>query len=301
METGYLHPNYARSLMEFGNPFRLPCCEGWLLERRIPGTPYSDGMGPYPLFFCKNWEGLGRDIISPGKKLVSLSLVTDPFAGVNPAHLREFFDKVIPFKEHFVADLKLPLEEIAGKKRRKNARNALRRIDVDICLNPVNHLEEWVDLYNGLIKRHQIGGIKAFSRRAFTVQLSLPGTVLLRAIYEKKTIAAQLYFYQEEVVHCHLGAANPLGYELGAIAALDLFSLEYFADKVRYLNLGGGIGLVGNGEDGLSRYKKAWSNEIRLSFFCGKIYDREVYDELSAAGGDRQSDYFPLYRKGEFG
>jgi hypothetical protein len=36
--TGYLYPLYAKSLSEFGTPFELPQCGGWLPERRIPNS-----------------------------------------------------------------------------------------------------------------------------------------------------------------------------------------------------------------------------------------------------------------------
>ena len=35
--SGYLHPNYAQSLAEFGKPRELTNCGGWILEREIPG------------------------------------------------------------------------------------------------------------------------------------------------------------------------------------------------------------------------------------------------------------------------
>jgi hypothetical protein len=79
MITGYLHPGYAASLAEFGTPRLLPRSEGWILERQIPGSPYSDGMGCYPLFACQDWSQLHADLESIGSELVSLALVTDPF------------------------------------------------------------------------------------------------------------------------------------------------------------------------------------------------------------------------------
>ncbi len=42
---GYAHANYAVALREFGRPRELPASGGWLLERKIPNTEYSDLMG----------------------------------------------------------------------------------------------------------------------------------------------------------------------------------------------------------------------------------------------------------------
>jgi hypothetical protein len=44
--TGYLHPDYAQSLSEFGEPLQLQKSGGWLLERRVDGTQ-SDAMITY--------------------------------------------------------------------------------------------------------------------------------------------------------------------------------------------------------------------------------------------------------------
>ncbi|MGZ3846364.1 MAG: GNAT family N-acetyltransferase [Flavisolibacter sp.] len=300
--TGYMHPGYAESLKEFGIPREFPQCKGWILERQIPGFPYRDAMGCYPLFACQDWRHLLADLEEIGSELVSLALVTDPFGDYEPDYLRRCFgDVVFPFKEHFVADLSRPLEEIVGKRHRKNARRALRNVQVDVCNDPMQFIDEWSALYSGLIQKHNISGISAFSRAAFEKQLSLPGTVVLRATHNDVTVGAQIYFVQGDVVHCHLGAASQNGYKLGVVPALDFYSIEYFSDKVHWLNLGGGAGITSDGTDGLSMYKKGWSTETRTAYFCGRIFDRERYAEIAKAKAIASTDYFPAYRKGEFG
>ena len=302
MVTGYLHPGYAESLNEFGAPKKLPRCGGWILEREIPGASYRDAMGCYPLFFCQDWSQLYTDLEEIGSELVSLALVTDPFGEHDAAYLRRCFkDVIIPFKEHFIADLRQPLDKIVGRRHRKNARRALRKVLVDVCEKPTQFIEQWIALYSSLIERHKISGIPAFSRAAFAKQLSIPGTVVLRAAYQDATVGAQIYFVQGDVVHCHLGAASQTGYDLGAFYALDFYAIEYFSDKAQWLNLGGCSGLKGYGADGLSFYKRAWSTETRTTYFCGRIFNREKYAEIMTAKDNAATDYFPAYRKGEFG
>ena len=60
--NGYAHPAYAHSLAEFGSPRPLPRSGGWLLERPIPGSPYRDAMGCYPLFAAQDWSRLYSDL-----------------------------------------------------------------------------------------------------------------------------------------------------------------------------------------------------------------------------------------------
>ena len=190
--------------------------------------------------------------------------------------------------------------EIVGKRHRKNARRALRNVQVNVCENPVGFLEKWVTLYNNLVEKHKISGIPAFSRTAFTKQLGLPGTVVLSAMHGDELVGAQIYFIQGDVVHCHLGAASQNGYDLGAIYALDFYSIEYFADKARWLNFGGGKNIIGGPLDGLSLYKKGWSTETRITYLCGRIFDQNIYNKIVNEKGIFRNDYFPAYRKGEF-
>jgi len=300
--VGYLHSGYPKSLAEFGRPRELPRTGGWILERQIPDLPYRDAMGCYPLFCCQDWSQLKADFEDISGELVSLALVTDPFGDYDLPYLQRCFqDVVIPFKDHYIVDLNLPLTEIGGKRPRKHARRSLRKIDVEVCQKPGRLIDEWIALYSVLVEKHGIQGIKAFSKKAFYKQLNIPGMIVLKAVYESITAGVQLYLVQGDVVHCHLGAFNELGYTHGASYALDWFSIEYFAEKARWLNLGGSAGISSDGRDGLTQYKKGWATETRTTYFCGRIFNHKRYMEIVKTKDILHSDYFPAYRKGEFG
>ncbi len=103
---GYAHPGYARALAEFGRPRALAASGGWVLERAIPDAGAHDAMGCYPLFACHHWAGLREDLALLAGRLVSLTLVTDPFGDYTEPLLHEIFpDLVSRFKQHFVARL----------------------------------------------------------------------------------------------------------------------------------------------------------------------------------------------------
>jgi hypothetical protein len=302
MITGYKHPSYARSLSEWGRPRELPQSKGWILERPIPGFSQVDAMGCYPLFCCQDWGKLKNDLDALENDLVTLVMVTDPFGDYDAKLLKRcFHDVVIPFKTHYIIDLTKPLNQIGGRRQRKHARQALKDVQVQVCEDPGNFIEKWSMLYHHLITRHQIEGIRAFSRLSFSKQFKLPGTVILTAKYKGKIIGAQVYFQMGDVVQAHLGALHPIGYEVGATYAMDYFSFDYFADKAHWLNLGGGVGLLNNELDGLSQYKHRWATDTRLTYFCGRIYKRDIYKEIVRAKRVPKTNYFPAYRKGEFG
>lgn len=293
--SGYLHRAYAESLSEFGRPLSLPQCRGWLLERVIPNTDVTDAMGCYPLFACENWAALKTDLES--LDLVSVSVVTDPFGDYDLDFLNQCFPELVkPFKDHFVTDLSQPFESFAHPHHLRNAENALRRLEVERCVQPLDFLEDWTRLYQTLIERHAITGITRFSKESFAKQLAVPGIVAFRAVESGQTVGMLLWYLQEDRAYYHLGAYSPRGYETGASFALFDRALRYFcSQEIKWLNLGAAAGSV-NTDSGLARFKKGWSNGVRTAYFCGRIFDRRKYEQLAAG----HTDYFPAYRAGEF-
>jgi hypothetical protein len=298
--TGYGDAAYAASLSEFGSPRLLPRSGGWLLQRPIPGSDRCDAMGCYPFFACQDWRGLAADI-EEIDDLVCLSLVTDPFGAYDEDDLRLCFTQVTPYKQHFVTELGRPVEAIVSKHHRYYARKALERVTVERCNEPKYFLDQWTELYEHLSVRRALKGIQAFSRSAFETQLAIPGVVMLRATYEDRTVAAHLWYAQAEVMQSHLAAANELGYGLMASYALYWFALQTFAGEACWLNLGAGAGLESQGSEGLARFKRGWATGTRTAYFCGRIFEHQMYRQLVKARGITQGAYFPLYRQGEFG
>lgn len=300
--TGYLHPGYAHSLREFGRPRRLPRSQGWVLERRIPGSSYRDAMGCYPLFVCLDPSRLAEDLAELSEEVIALCLVTDPFSDYRPSHLRRCFNHVVlPYKEHLVVDLSRSPQSFVCRHHLRYSRRACRALSVERCPEPSEHLEDWTRLYENLIRRHQIRGIPAFSGSAFAGQLSLPGTVLLRARYEERTVGMLLWYVQDRVAYYHLGAHSDQGYELRASYALFWFALEYFADLgLQWLDLGAGAGVQNRGQDGLTRFKRGWSTGTRPVYFCGHVFQADKYQEMVERTGSRGRSYFPAYRSHDF-
>jgi hypothetical protein len=299
--TGYVHPAYARSLSEFGEPLLLPKSGGFLLKRTVTGTSV-DAMGPYPLFACSDWTKLKSDLENLGEPLVSAVVVTDPFGNYTETLLKDCFnDRVIPFKSHFVTDLTCSLESSISEHHARNARAGAREVEIDRCEEPSSCLDDWSSLYSILIKRHQIRGIRAFSRQCFEQQLLIPGIVCFRASRGQRTVGMTLWYVQGEIAYYHLGAYSDDSYRLRASFAIFREALRYFAsNRLRYANLGAGAGVDGQGEDGLSRFKQGWSTLTRTAYLCGRICNRRAYDELVAAAGAATTGYFPAYRNGEF-
>ncbi len=268
--------------------------------RDIPGSHYQDAIGCYPLFCCLDWSGLNQDLAELEGRLVSLALVTDPMGGFQFAEQQKGFDVCYLYKNHFVIDLSRPVESFVSKSHRKNALHALKKVVVEPCRDPIQHLDEWNNLYDSLVVRHKITGIRRFSREAFKVQLSIPGTVYFRIFYNGTPIGGDIFYIQDDVVHAHLAAFTDIGYRLDASYADIWMAIEYFKDKAGWMNLGGSAGISPASEDGLAYFKRGWSTNTRPVYFCGRIFDRERFSELAGKNPTAGSSYFPIYRAGEF-
>ncbi len=298
MMLGYLHPDYAHSLAEFGRPLMLPRSQGWLLAQSIVDTPYVDASDCYPLFCCREWSALAADLRELRDEFVSLKIITDPFGDYDCRLLHHSFpDRVSPFKLHYIARLDEPSEQFVSHHHQRNALRALRTVVVEACREPLQHLDEWVALYANLIERHQISGLQAFSRQAFEQQFAVPGLMALRATVDGETVGMMLWFRQRNVAYYHLGAYSAVGYQHKASFALFWVAFkELAALGVEYASLGAGAGIKEDGRDGLTRFKRGWSNEQRTAYLCGRIFQPEPYQQLVARRNLAASTFFPRYR-----
>ncbi len=298
--TGYLHPDYAQSLAEFGQPLELQKSKGWLLQRPIPNSDASDAMGCYPIFTCRSWEHLATDIENLRERLVTVALVADSFGNHNEALLKNTFERVVAFKSHFIIELGKEPEALASKHHRYYARKALAKVGVEVVNAPAAFLNDWCDLYSNLIRRHNLSGIKAFSAKAFAHQFQLKDLVIFRATYQGRTVGSHLWMIQGDVAHSHLAAFSDEGYELMCAYALYWEAIRHFTGKVKWLNIGAGAGLQTDATDGLTQFKRGWATGSRTAWFCASVLQPEKYSALCAKAGVSDTGYFPAYRLGQF-
>ena len=94
-----------------------------------------------------------------------------------------------------------------------------------------------------------------------------------------EVVAAHIQMVHGDAVYAHLAAANDVASKIGASYALYYAELEYFADKVRWMDWGGEAGLAKDGS--LSSFKRGWSTHTRPVYFCSRIFNIERYDEIA--------------------
>lgn len=299
MHAVYGSQDFARSLSHAGRVIEMPHSGGWVLERPIGSSGLRDAMGCYPITCLQRWEFLESDLTAlAGMGLVSLTMVTDPFAPVAPRRLSERFQVVRPFRRHFVADLGLSTKDICSAHHRYYARYALRSLDVDVCWRPADYVDEWSSLYAESMQRLRVSDLRRFSRAAFDALFQLDGVLLLRACRLGTPVAAEVFVLQGEVAHAHLMANTLEGYRDHASYALHWTAIECLRPHAAWLNFGGGTALD-DGENGLTWYKRGWSTSTRQTWLLGAILDPPLYTSLCGEM-PAPSAYFPGYRAGEF-
>lgn len=305
--VGYAEPAYARSLAAIGQPVALTGCGGWLLERPISRVDASgnsrrlatrDACGPYPLFACRDWSRLDVDLNALADRFVAVSLVTDPWGEFDPARLAACFpDLCRKYKDHFVCDLTMSPEGAVSGHHARNARAALRRVDVVWSDRPGDYECDWLRLYGQLIARHDIHGWAAFDPESLSRQLIVPGMCAAVAIHQGAVVGMTLWLVCGDVAYYHLAAYDSDGYETKASFALFWSAWEYFAARdIRWLSLGAGAG-ANSSTCGLTRFKQGWSTATRPVYLCGRIFQRQSYrqlcDERRVSTG---TSFFPAYR-----
>ncbi len=288
----YADAAYVASLTGIGDPVPLPRSGGWLLSRRVAGTGRRDLTGPYPLLSCSRWDVLADDLAALDDDVLSVVAVADPLGTWDWADLEAAFpDHLVPFKRHLVRDLDRPAPLPAHHRRR--LRHAARAVDVEVCADPTDHLDDWVALYDFLVTRHRVTGISAFSRDSFSRQLAVSRMVALRAERHGTTVGMTLWLVGGDTAYYHLGASTAEGYELSASYALFAEALDHLRGLgVARVDLGGNAGAA-HREDGLFRFKRGWANSEAQAHLGGRIVDRRGYADLHPPTA---TTWFPAYR-----
>lgn len=297
----YHQINYIHSFSQWGQPVHLKASQSILVEREIKKTPYRDLMNAYPLFVCFNPSGLVEDFeaLKQDSQRVAVLVISDPYIEDIKA-LKPAFPHVFkPFKQHHYIDFERPLN--ISKHHKYYANRALKQVDVELLSKPQDYLDEWCHIYKFLVKKHQFFGIKAFSKDAFQWQFKTPGLIVFVARYQSQIVSMHLWYKDPDrrIIYSHLAASNALGYELMASYAIYHQAIHYFsALDYQYIHLGSGAGLINQNEDGLSYFKRGWSNQKNETYLCGRILQPEIYEKL--AQGYNKHTYFPAYRVGDF-
>lgn len=295
MTHPYTSETYARAFTEH-SPFYLPHSQSWVLQRAIPQSPYHDITACYPRFPLFSPQALADDLKHISQQAVSFTLATDATTPIPADTLSELFDVVRPFKIHYLHTNEKPRE--LTKHHRYEVKQAHRHCTVNVVAF-ADYLAPWLELYQNLVKHHQITGFQNFNEQYFTQLLQTENLITLGAFdVNNNLIAMHLWYQYQDTLYSHLAASSDQGYQLRASYAIyDTLIREFPA--IRTIDFGSGAGNSHDPNNGLTRFKQGFANDSQQSYLCGKILDQPRYNELvNKTFSLSPQDYFPLYRKG---
>jgi hypothetical protein len=292
MSHPYASAAYARVFEGLAEPLWTPAWGAYVLVREIPGGG-RDAIGMYPLApFAPDADIAGGLAWLKAQGLVSIGLVPDLSTAPPLADLQAAFGLCVPFKTHFLVEYDQPVE--FTKHHRGKIKRAAEKVRTEVVAL-ADRLDTWCSLYDTLIDRHEIGGLSAFSRSAFESLAEMEGLTAVAAFAGDAIVSMHLWV-ADPVAGCGyslLAATSAEGYRLSAAYAVNDLSLRQLSHLSR-VNLGGGAGLQ-TGEDGLTYFKRGFSNAQAQAYFCAAILDEARYAALS--GGTATPEVpFPAYR-----
>ncbi len=171
------------------------------------------------------------------------------------------------------------IKNMDSKKRnmvRKAEKNGVS-IEIDKQLNDI---EEFKRIYTATMDQHNAADMYYFTDDyyRFLKDEFIDYTVLFKAVYEGKTIAASLFFYDGNSMHYHLSGKD-IEYRQLAPTDLLLYSAACWASQkgIGNFHLGGGM----SENDSLFEFKKGFNKSGVLDFYIGRtIFMQDRYDEL---------------------
>jgi hypothetical protein len=285
-------PDYLYSLEHIGSKLNLPKSGISLVKRPIDGTNHFDGMGVWPYCTQPNPEVIQifrEEMISEGLISYFAILRPDYPASANAFKTNGF--EIHKLKEHFVYDPSLP-EPCYSSKTRFNINRGkklwkLEPIALQCYANEIASFHE------------RLASLKSFSRIThlksshFTKLAKLQGVHTVGAFDKMGLGAVLITVHDGNEIHFHTLTGAERAYKKNAFYALYNDALERWGrSSLIYL---GGVPFSENAQ-GISRFKKRFSNRYASVEMVRIILNREISQELARNKNATANDWFPPYR-----
>jgi hypothetical protein len=194
--------------------------------------------------------------------IASFSLITDPMWAPEKSTLRAAFDICRPFKEYYVVDR---AADARLRKRHRNRINQARRAGEVHDVSLADHLDRWLQLYQGNVEKRQIA--QPFTRAYFEQVAPLDGLRTVMVVVDGEIVTMSLWIAHQDTLYFHDGASSVTGMAVSAAYAAFSHIVETAGD-CRYVLLGGSAGLNDKRSDGLAMFKRGFANISLVSNLC---------------------------------
>ena len=266
----YCSAAYAQALEEAGShAFEVPGWGAHVLVREGPGGKrLAVGARPFASLHpaCDLQAGLDH-LREAG--VTSVSLVTDPLWGAEPADLKQAFDICRPFKEIYLVDKESERTRI-GKRHRNRIKHARSKTEVrEIDLR--DHLERWLELYRRNVTNRKIP--QPFTDEYFERLAEFPELQTFAVMVDDEIATIAMWIPYRDTLYFHDAASSAEGHATGASYVAFAHIVENLKG-CRYVFLGGAADFFDDPLDGLARFKRGFANRSNTSYLCSSILSR---------------------------
>lgn len=275
---------YAQGFARMGGVEMSPSGRLAILRRPIGGTPFEDGISPFPYLWLAGPED-EESLVQNFRHLVTLTVIAQP--GYVPA-ARAGTARL--FKHHFAFDPRLPAPPLSARARRRLARCA----EVARFEEVTGFAERMAmtGLYASLVERRGLaGGFFDMDAAHFASIARLDCARFFRVVRDGATAAmacAVVFGGMLQVLH---NCTSREGLRWNASYLL-MHGLQAYAAAHDIRMLTGG--LPQGSPDGLRAFKSRWTNAFEPVYMLRIVNDPVLFARLSAGRAD--ADFFPAYR-----
>lgn len=268
-------------------------------------SPYGYG-GPY-IVYCE--EGRKEDLIKTYEGQFTAFCrendIVSEFVRFHPVIRNDMDFKAIyhaEYDRHTVGtnlkDCTDPIQEEFSKSARKYIRRAMKAgITWDVIKAPDN-VSEFVKIYLSTMDRDDANGFYYFPKEYFEecVRLFGKNIILVRALFEGRTIAEGFYITYGSIIHAHLSGTLKEYIHMSP-AYIIKYATAIWGKEHGYKLIHYGGGTSSSPENSLFQFKCKFTKETIFDFYIGKkIWNSNIYKGLVVLTGKKDTEFFPAYR-----
>ena len=276
---------YVKGLSTIGTPAAHRSGHFYILKRPIEGTPYYDGVGPWPYLYVEHDRMLDapRDDF---QDLVTLTVVTQPGFIPRVTGLAPIF-----LKEHYVFDPSRPIPTLSTRARKRLATVEQRALFEEV-IEPEDQLA-FTPLYRDLIQRRSLSETYLdFSVEHFESIAALNHGIFFRVRDDVSIGAMACGVVFGDVLQILHMVFTPAGLRWNASYLL-MKGLQDHALAHRLRLMTGGM--PAGASEGLRLFKARWANRLEPVYLLRRINAPSTYQGLCRERGTHPR-YFPAYR-----
>jgi len=192
-----------------------------------------------------------------------------------------------------------PFQTEFSKSTRKRIRKILRNehISYEIIDRPKT-LDDFMEIYYSTMDRNDATDNYYFPKDYFNNMLENIGDFLITAkvYYDETVIGMGVYFKYDKFLHAHLSGTLSEYLDYSPAYILKYILMEYGKEN-NYEVIHYGGGKTSSEEDSLYKFKDKFGKNTKFDFYLGKkIWNKNIYNELSQKTENYNSEFFPAYR-----